>query len=82
MITYQGKKVTATQAAKLIVADKVSMAEEYWFEDSSLILDPMESDIEQQLTKREIEQLNTAIEKQADRVYKLLGYWELREKVL
>lgn len=74
MIIYDGKKLTPTQLAKIIVADKVQVAEEYWAEDMFLEAD--------NLTDREKEQIQDAINKQGDRVYKLLNYWELRRDAL
>jgi len=74
MIIYQGKKVTPTQFAKLVLGDWVSKGEEYFWEDLHLE--------EDRLTDTERDKLKEAVEKQADRIYKLLGWWELREKVL
>ena len=74
MIIYMDKKVTPTQLAKLILGDWVSRAEEFFWEDMFLEEDRM--------TDAEKEKVMEAMQKQADRVYKLLGWWELREKVL
>jgi len=73
MITYMGYKVTANELAKLLVADKGGIAQEFWSEDSSIAIDLM--------TEREMDAVGEAIDKQAERVFKLLGFWELREKV-
>lgn len=34
MITYSGHKVTPTELAKLVIADKGYIAVEYWHEDA------------------------------------------------
>ena len=72
MITYQGTKVTATQFAKLVIGDAVSQIEEFWHE--------RQSEDAEMMTDKEREQVEAALTKQADRVYKLLRYWEERER--
>lgn len=73
MITYSGHKVTPTELAKLVIADKGYIAVEYWHEDALVEVELM--------TEKEKDKAQEAIDRQWDRLTKFLGYWELREKV-
>ena len=73
MIKYNDEKVTPTQAAKLHLGDRVSFGEDFWSEDDLFDHDA--------LTDGEIARITAAMQKQADRIYRLIGYWETREKV-
>jgi hypothetical protein len=64
MIKVEGKKLTANQLAKKLVFDYGCNAT-YWY-DSSCV-DASE------LTSKEIEDINNAVNRQIDRVAKLLG---------
>ena len=74
MIYFMGHRVTANEFAKLIVEEKgPAIAEDCWSESCSVEVELM--------TEKETSAVDDAIEKQIERVRKLLGFWELREKV-
>jgi hypothetical protein len=72
MIIYSGRKLSPNETAKLIIEDKLDIAESFWFEDSSLELDRM--------TEREKEAVEAAIANQARRVRKFLGIYTIWRK--
>lgn len=67
---YKGEKLTPNQYAKEVLVDFAQRATEFWGE-----MGTAQEEIAA-MTPRELEQVEAAIEKQAQRVYKLLGYGE------
>ena len=62
---YDGEKLTANQMAKEILMDLID-TRDYWQEKTNSNADKM--------TEKEIAAINKALEKQAQRIYKLLAY--------
>ncbi len=60
MITYDGKKMTVNQMAKMLVFERGFFGVDYW--------DEMEPDTFKLMTDREVASVNRAIGKQIDRV--------------
>ena len=65
MIKIDGKKITANQLAKRLVFDYGCNAQ-YWYDSSSAVNSS-------ELTNKELEDINRAVDKQIERVAKLLG---------
>jgi hypothetical protein len=63
---YNGEKRTPNQFAKEVIVDFAERATEFWGE--TMLAENVDS-----MTPRELEQVEAAIEKQAQRVYRLLG---------
>jgi hypothetical protein len=72
-IIYAGKKLTPTELAKWILSEGVEMKAETWHEDS--VLDG------ERLTDREQKQINDAINKQVDRIWKFLNLNKIYNKI-
>ena len=73
MIKYLDYKMTANQLAKLIVADKGIVGVDYWGEDSCID--------HELLTEKENRDIQACLNKQYERVTKLLGIQDVWKKI-
>jgi len=73
MITYLNKKVSATELAKLIINNKGQTGVEFWDEDPCIKYDD--------ITNREIDLINEAMDRQTERIQKFLGLNKIWNKM-
>lgn len=74
MIKYNGETKTAKQAAQELIADKIFLAIDYWYENESLNCEEKSFSDEKPMTKKEYEEIRKQMRIIANRALKPCNY--------
>lgn len=74
MIKYDGENKTAKQAAQELIADRIFLALDYWYENESINCEEKSYSDEKPMTKKEYEEVRKQMHIIAKRALKPCGY--------